>query len=152
VTASFLAPVPALRECQLEYQWEERFSTGDDAIDLQHKAVFELSNAFLQARGKDQLDNTLARLLDYVRQHFAYEEALMEQMYMVDHQEHILSHRHLTERLETLQGRLSNDSLDRMELTMFLNHWTSAHIPRLDANLVECLRLCETRRGDLTGS
>jgi len=133
----------------LEYQWDERFSTGDEAIDLQHKAVFELSNAFFQAHGRAQLESTLAQLLDYVRQHFAYEEALMEQMYMVDHQEHILSHRLLTERLETLQGRLSEDSLDRMELSLFLNHWTSAHIPRLDANLVECLRLCETRRGDL---
>jgi hemerythrin len=133
----------------LEYQWEETFSTGDDAIDLQHKTVFELSNAFLQANGKDQLAMALANLLDYVVSHFAYEEALMEQMYMADHQEHILSHRLLTERLKTLQGRLSNDSLDRMELSLFLNHWTSTHIPRLDTNLVECLRLCETRKGDL---
>jgi hemerythrin-like metal-binding protein len=145
-------PVFALWEDKLEYEWEEHFSTGDDAIDRQHKTVVELSNAFLQARGKEQLDLTLSKLIDYVRQHFAYEEALMEQMYMVDHQEHILSHMHLTERLETLQGRLSDDSLDRMELSMFLNHWTSIHIPRLDANLVECLRLCETRRGDLLNS
>ncbi len=136
----------------MEYQWEEQFSTGDDAIDRQHKIVFELSNAFLQASGKEQLDLALAKLLDYVRQHFAYEEALMEQMYMVDHQEHILSHIHLIERLETLQGRLSNDSLDRLELSMFLNHWNSIHVPRLDTNLVECLRLCETRRGDLLNS
>jgi hemerythrin-like metal-binding protein len=141
-----------LSECQVEYQWEERFSTGDESIDLQHKAVFDLSNAFFRAHGRDQLDNSLGRLIDYVRQHFAYEEALMQQMYMVDHQEHILSHRYLTDRLETLQGRLSDDSLDRMELSLFLNHWTSAHIPRLDANLVECLRLCETRRGDLFSS
>jgi hemerythrin-like metal-binding protein len=133
----------------LVYQWDERFRTGDDAIDLQHKTVIELSNAFLLADGNEQLVLALAHLLDYVRQHFAYEEALMEQMYMVDHQEHILSHMHLTERLEKLQGRLSNDSLDRMELSMFLNHWTSSHIPRMDTNLVECLRLCETRSGDL---
>jgi hemerythrin len=133
----------------LEYQWEERFSTGDEAIDLQHRTVFELSDAFFQAHGKAPLERALATLLDYVRQHFAYEEALMAQMYMVDHQEHIVSHRYLTERLETLRARLSDDALDRMELTLFLNHWTSAHIPRLDANLVECLRLCETRRGDL---
>jgi hemerythrin-like metal-binding protein len=133
----------------LEYQWEERFGTGDEAIDLQHKTVFELSDAFFQACGKAQLESALATLLDYVRQHFAYEESLMAQMYMVDHQEHIVSHQYLTERLETLQGRLSDDALDRMELALFLNHWTSAHIPRLDANLVECIRLCETRRGDL---
>jgi hemerythrin-like metal-binding protein len=136
----------------VEYEWQEEFSTGDDAIDRQHKTVVELSNAFLQANGKEQLDLTMAKLLGYVREHFAYEEALMEQMYMVDHHEHIVSHLHLIERLETLQGRLSNDSLDRMELSMFLNHWTSSHIPRLDANLVECLRLCETRRGDLLNS
>lgn len=142
----------ALWEYQLEYPWDENFSTGDDAIDLQHQTVFELSNAFLQAQGKDQLGLALAKLLDYVREHFAYEEALMEQMYMVDHDEHILSHALLTERLETLQGRLSNDSLDKMELSLFLNHWTSSHIPRLDANLVDCLRLCETRRGDLFSS
>ena len=146
------APIYALWEYQLEYRWEETFSTGDDAIDLQHKTVFELSNAFLLANGKDQLALALAQLLGYVRSHFAYEEALMEQMYMVDHQEHILSHMHLIERLETLQGRLSNDSLDRMELALFLDHWTSSHIPRLDTNLVECLRLCETRKGDLFSS
>lgn len=136
----------------MEYPWEEQINTGDDAIDHQHRVVVELSTAFLRASGKEQLENALEKLLDYVRKHFAYEEALMEQMYMVDHQEHILSHIQLTERLETLQGRLSNDSLDRMELSMFLNHWTSVHIPRLDANLVECLRLCETRRGDLLSS
>jgi hemerythrin-like metal-binding protein len=141
-----------LWEYGLEYQWEEKFRTGDDAIDLQHKIVFELSNAFLLADNRDQLELSLGRLLEYVRQHFAYEEALMAQMYMVDHEEHAISHAHLIERLETLKGRLSNDSLDRMELTMFLNHWTSSHIPRLDANLVECLRLCETRRGDLLSS
>jgi hemerythrin-like metal-binding protein len=143
------APALALRERQLEYHWEERFSTGDETLDLQHKTAIELSNVFFLAHGREELEDALAKLLDYVRQHFAYEEALMEKMYMVDHQEHILSHRHLTERLETLQGRISDDSLDRMELSMFLNHWTTAHIPRLDANLVECLRLCETRRGDL---
>lgn len=142
----------SLGEYCLEYLWEEKFSTGDEAIDLQHKTVFELSNAFLQAHDKDQLERTLAKLLDYVKQHFAYEEALMAQMYMVDHEEHTLSHALLVERLEILKGRLSHDSLDRMELTLFLNHWTSSHIPRLDANLVECLRLCETRRGDLLGS
>ena len=58
----------------------------------------------------------------------------------------------LTERLETLQGRLSDDTLDRMEFSMFLSHWTSVHIPRLDANLVECLHLCETRQGDLSSN
>ena len=136
----------------MEYLWEEQFSTGDEAIDLQHKTVFELSNVFLLAQGKEDLDIALAKLLEYVKQHFAYEEGLMEQMYMVDHHEHILSHIHLIERLETLQGRLSNDSLDRMELSLFLNHWTSSHIPRLDANLVECIRLCETRKGDLFSS
>jgi hemerythrin-like metal-binding protein len=136
----------------LEYEWEGQFSTGDEAIDRQHETVVELSNAFLLANGKEQLDLTLAQLLAYVRQHFAYEEALMEQMYLVDHHEHVLSHMHLIERLERLQGRLSNDSLDRMELSMFLTHWTSSHIPRLDANLVECLRLCETRSGDLLRS
>ena len=136
----------------MEYQWEDRFSTGDEAIDLQHKAIFEHSNAFLQAHGKEQLVSTLATLLDYVRQHFAYEESLMQQIYVVDHLEHIRSHRHLTERLETLQGRLSDDTLDRMEFSMFLSHWTSVHIPRLDANLVECLHLCETRQGDLSSN
>jgi hemerythrin-like metal-binding protein len=136
----------------LEYQWEDRFSTGDDVIDLQHKAIFELANAFLQAHGKEQLVITLATLLEYVRQHFAYEESLMQQIYVVDHQEHIRSHRHLTERLETLQGRLSDDTLDRMEFSMFLSHWTTVHIPRLDANLVECLHLCETRQGGLSSN
>ena len=136
----------------MEYQWEDKYNTGDEAIDLQHKIVFELSNAFLLADDRNQLALTLTTLLEYVKQHFAYEEALMAQMYMVDHEEHSLSHAHLIERLETLKGRLSNDSLDRMELRMFLNHWTSSHIPRLDANLVECLRLCETRRGDLLNS
>jgi hemerythrin-like metal-binding protein len=64
--------------------WSNTFASGIDEIDAQHEAIFEALDAFFVAvktgRGEAVLRETLGFLQRYSEEHFAEEEALMEEL------------------------------------------------------------------------
>ncbi len=63
-------------------EWTPSLETGVEMIDEQHRMLFALINALHEAIAKedesDAVANALYELADYVTEHFADEEALME--------------------------------------------------------------------------
>ena len=86
------------------------------------------------------------RLLQCTREHFVYEEALMQKLGFGYFEKHTRSHRQLLERLITLRQRISGDPLDKMEMNVFLKHWPLSHLPVADARFSEFLA-CDRRSG-----
>ena len=113
--------------------------SGEQAMLQQHGSIWHAAHAFLQAADLPELRHWMNQLLQHVKAHFAYEEALMEQLRFIDYREHVQSHGQLIGRLERLHQRLSGDTLDRMEMRAFLKHWTLAHLPVADARFSEFL-------------
>jgi len=66
-------------------EWsEERFATGIDEIDEQHKELFRQINRLTESlernpNGKAEAGNFLYFIEDYVKSHFGCEEDIMEQ-------------------------------------------------------------------------
>jgi len=66
-----------------EVVWSERYATGIELIDEQHKELISLTNRLYQAcRDGNEVASTvfkeaMSRMVEYVRFHFAAEEKLM---------------------------------------------------------------------------
>ncbi|KAF0164166.1 MAG: diguanylate cyclase/phosphodiesterase (GGDEF & EAL domains) with PAS/PAC sensor(s) [Rhodocyclaceae bacterium] len=62
--------------------WQEAYECGEPAIDREHRELFELANALLDASFKSEsapevFGAALQKLLAHIVQHFAHEEALL---------------------------------------------------------------------------
>ena len=133
----------------MTFEWDEKFRIGENAIDHQHQVLIRLANEFLGATGKPALERCVQQLLEYTRNHFEYEEILMRRFNYVDYEAHVQAHAELLARLEKLSHRISNDTLDKMELELFLRYLTVIHIPQVDSKLADFLSAGETVHGSL---
>lgn len=133
----------------MTFEWDEKFRIGENAIDHQHQVLIQLANEFLDATGKPALERCVQQLLEYTRNHFEYEEILMRRFNYAEYDAHRHAHADLLARLERLSHRISNDSLDKMELELFLRYLTVIHIPQVDAKLAEFLSAGATVQGQL---
>lgn len=133
----------------MTFQWNESFRVGEEAIDHQHQVIVRLANEFLNCTGKPALERCVQQLMEYTRNHFEYEEILMRRVNYIDYEAHAQAHAELLARLDKLSHRISNDTLDKMELELFLRYLTDIHIPQVDSKLAEFLSYGETVRGSL---
>ena len=122
-------------------EWNETATIGVELIDNQHRRLVELINALgddLKAiRSRDELQATLARLVDYTQVHFATEERLLELHAGGQLERHRRSHRRLLEDLTSLAAGVDEQS---MALTMrYLQDWLFLHIEGADRPLGEAL-------------
>jgi hemerythrin-like metal-binding protein len=64
------------------YKWDDTFVTGVKLIDARHMRLFETVNRLLdacdQGRGQEELEKSLAFLINYTVKHFSEEEALQQ--------------------------------------------------------------------------
>jgi hemerythrin len=66
----------------MQYVWDDKYDTGNDKIDDQHRMIFEAANVFFAAvkGGKEGaiLDRSFELLLHYTNTHFRDEEEYYE--------------------------------------------------------------------------
>lgn len=126
-------------------QWNDRYRVGDDRVDRQHQHLFELINDLDRkiATGTVRQDSlqTIEALVDYVLQHFADEESVMQQINFRD----IIRHRwHHSE----FAGKIADMALDwgrgkeisAEEIRDFLTDWLLNHILTEDMQIGEAVR------------
>jgi hemerythrin-like metal-binding protein len=62
-------------------QWDESLSVGVEKLDAQHRRLAEMANALYEAvtagNSREIVAELVARLTDYLREHFATEEGFM---------------------------------------------------------------------------
>jgi hemerythrin len=126
-------------------KWSDRYRVGDERVDLQHQHLFELINDLDQrvTSGTVRQDSlqTIEALVDYVLQHFADEESLMQQINFRD----IVMHRW---RHSEFAGKIADMALDwgrgkevtAEEIRDFLTDWLLDHILTEDMQIGEALR------------
>jgi len=68
----------------VQYVWDEKYETGNEKIDNQHRLIFDAANMLSDAvvRGKEDeiLNKAFDLLLQYVNTHFSDEEAYYEEI------------------------------------------------------------------------
>ena len=122
--------------------WTSLYSTGIEKVDSQHQWMMELINRALSALAKKDQDELVARslisLVEYSKQHFADEEALMKAGHypgLTGHKEQHDQHlRQLAREILTLnEGKLTNVESFRD----FLKSWLIKHILHEDKKAAE---------------
>lgn len=128
------------------FDWDPALETGHEDIDSQHRQLFALVNALQEALARDDADpdvveDAVYSLTEYVVQHFADEEALMDACAYPHEDRHKTLHRDLTAETMRLTARFMNrEDVTSEELAPFLVRWLRGHIREEDMRFVEYQR------------
>jgi len=121
----------------LPLQWIPSLALHVDPVDAQHQYLFELYNR-LQREAEASLDrdSAVAELLEYARNHFRDEEALMLSCGYpaAEYAWHKKSHEAFVRRVEQLRDRPGWELLD------YVREWLLLHIMSEDLRIAQFLR------------
>ena len=111
--------------------------TGVEAMDAQHRRLFDLINqlneAISEGKGRQALSSILNALIDYTGTHFAEEEKLMEEASYPGIADQKQAHRAFVAKvLEFRQGFDSGTAMVGSDLVNFLADWLVKHIGMSD--------------------
>lgn len=127
------------------FDWKPEYSVSIPAIDAQHKKLFalagELHTAMCQGKGSAVLEQSLSRLVDYTKDHFAAEERLMEKYKYPGLAVHKVEHEKLTAQVVEFQEKFRRkQALLTVELMQFLKSWLEHHISGSDQKYAAMIR------------
>jgi hemerythrin len=119
------------------FEWKPEYSVQMPEIDAQHKRLFalaaELYRAMTQGKAATVLEESLAALIDYTRDHFATEERFMNKYHYPEAAQHKAQHDQLTTEVLDLQRRFqAGEHTLSASLIMFLQNWLVQHIAKSD--------------------
>ena len=114
------------------YQWSDRYSVGEPAIDGEHQRIFELAQAMHQALldgdGTDAAEMIVFELSVYVEEHFAHEEESMREAGFPGLAAHRLIHRRMGLQVTEMLERLHRGEVRVSEVHRFVVTWLMRHI------------------------
>jgi hemerythrin-like metal-binding protein len=121
-------------------EWGVDFFTGLPEVDQQHNKLVALANRLSEVAADDPvvLEQAFAELQDYVVQHFAHEERLMDEAQISA--EHITYHKNahalFVAKVTALWcARDSDDGQTMQQLRDFLTSWILQHILQTDRRM-----------------
>jgi hemerythrin-like metal-binding protein len=118
-------------------EWNENLSVGVVAVDLQHQKIFELINqnhsAMIEGRFDEQVGYTLNSLIDYTKNHLAWEEEIFDRFGYPEVEAHKVAHKALTDKVMSYKERYDNgEKILGVEMLGFLKDWLVGHIISVD--------------------
>lgn len=124
--------------------WNDSLSVGVRAIDTQHSTLLSILNdlhdAMLQGRAKEVTGPLLRKLLNYTRDHFSAEEAMMAAAKYSGLPAHRREHERLTRQVEDYAARFDRGECSiNIDLLHFLRTWLTNHIQQSDKAYGPCL-------------
>jgi len=127
------------------FEWTSDLETGNSRIDDQHRSLFALANELHDTiAAQDADDETVAdavwRLTDYVTQHFADEQDMMERAAYPALPVHVVLHDYLTGETMRMTARYMNgESPVPEDLARLITSWLREHIGEADKAFVAFL-------------
>ena len=119
--------------------WDEKYATGIDLIDIQHKELFLLTNELFRAclTGEKALKSvfteTMGRMVDYVRFHFSAEQELLHRIKYPEYQEHKKQHENLIrDILEAVKAHHKGEKFVPNQFVRTMRDWILGHIALSD--------------------
>lgn len=139
----------------MKYVWTQNLETGNESIDLQHKALIEALNRLVDATmrgcGCQELKQTVEFLEGYTKKHFADEEALQLTYQYPDYESHKKLHEEFCETVREIGEKLLEEGAT-MKLLGRVNRemgdWLILHIKIEDVRLARYIREHSADRED----
>lgn len=121
------------------FVWSSDYDIGIKVIDQQHQRIVDYINQVYAAPKPDNtsaepstaraaLKEVLTNLVDYTYSHFAFEEAMLEEVEYTDLQEHQLTHQNFRSVVEQMRARCDGGDDVSNELAELLQKWLIQHI------------------------
>lgn len=129
----------------MQLKWSEKYSVGNEMIDIQHKMLFsiinELSYHITSGDGLNRIEEVLEKMSIYASMHFRTEEDLLFKANYDELGKHKVYHESFKkEILHATQNLISNKHMDTVvEVHKFLQSWLTSHI--LDEDVKYCKHL-----------
>jgi hemerythrin-like metal-binding protein len=112
-------------------KWDDSFAIGIEAIDNQHKKIFEHLLAIEKSVAKRDpwhiLRFFLGQMSEYMQFHLAVEEALLEIVGYPDRGSHCDSHARLVDQIASLEEKLKQNATGE-NLVGFFEDWFVRHV------------------------
>ncbi|MBU0484036.1 MAG: bacteriohemerythrin [Proteobacteria bacterium] len=127
------------------FVWKDDYSVNIKEIDTQHKKLIDMINelheAMSERRGKDVLNDILAKLANYTVSHFSTEERIMRTNDYPAYQEHREKHEKMTAKVLALQNEVkTGKGTITLEVMNFLKNWLDKHILGTDKQYAPFLK------------
>lgn len=120
-------------------EWSDKFKTGINVIDGQHKRIIHYINQLTDAQRLNEpalVGEVLDDLTDYTLSHFAFEESLMDEAHYDAAAIHKQTHDAFRDKINNYQQRYANGELVEKDLFELLNMWLLDHIAEDDNSYV----------------
>lgn len=131
-----------LKEVTDFVKWDSKFEIGISVIDAQHKHLVELCNNLyldiMRTKGDDSawknaVEKSLHECVDYVKEHFSYEEKIMKAVSYSGFDAHKKMHEFFSLKiLETSKTFSTIDISSAIKFVRFLYEWIFEHIAHED--------------------
>ena len=113
--------------------WDDSYSVGIVKIDQQHQQLIDIINRLEdEKRSGGVILSVISDLSHYVKEHFSYEESLMEQAGYADLQEHKQSHKEFRQWLDSVKIAYSSGYAESYDIAdsvqSYLQDWLLKHI------------------------
>lgn len=136
-------------------EWDDRLVSGIPEIDSQHQEIVRQLNHLFQTLNQGLASETAVlyaatgRLLDWIVQHFSYEQAWLAKSDDPHQKRHFAHHEKVVQEMKVLVEKLhSTDVRTAYDILRELRRWLVNHI--LDEDLAACayLRACPQGKPD----
>lgn len=112
-------------------KWNSNLAIGIEAIDNQHKQIFEhllaLENSVAKRDPWHILRFLVSQLAEYMKFHLAVEEALLEIVRYPQRADHCLAHARLMDQIAELEKQLQRTGSEK-SLVNFFEDWFIRHV------------------------
>lgn len=112
-------------------KWNSSLAIGIEAIDNQHKQIFEhllaLENSVAKRDPWHIVRFLLSQLADYMKFHLAVEEAMLEIVRYPQHNDHCTAHGRIMEQIADLEKQLQRSGSETT-LVNFFEDWFIRHV------------------------
>jgi hemerythrin len=123
--------------------WDEKYATGIELIDSQHKELFSLTNELFRACMSDNetlkgvFTETMGRMVDYVRFHFGAEQVLLQRLKYPDYDGHKKQHDNLIrDILDAVNAYNKGEKFVANQFVRTMRDWILSHIALTDKQYV----------------
>src|SRR6056297_1714480 len=125
----------------MENKWSDKYLIDIDEIDEQHRGFFELWDKEyrrLDIKRPEQLAQIIGKLENYTKNHFLYEEKLLEKCGYENIENHKAQHRFFIQKVDEMKQELAYINPLLFEKTAaFMKKWFLSHIMQSDKDFAE---------------
>lgn len=120
--------------------WSDNLNTGIPVIDRQHGRIVDYINRLYEAQhtgeSKHHISCIIDELVDYTLTHFAFEEAMLENIEFPSLRAHKETHEEFSRLVNNLRTRMQRNEEAAAELSNLMVTWLFNHILNEDARYV----------------